>query len=65
MKKYRVTKSQVVYYSIDVEVEDNESHWDAIEFADQIDGGSWEESGFTDWEDESVEDLETGEVWTF
>lgn len=65
MKRFRVIKSQVIYYSIDVEVEDNESYWDAIEHADRIDGGCWEESGFTDWENESVEDLETEEVWTF
>lgn len=65
MKRFRVTKSQVIYYSIDVEVEDNEDRWDAAEKADEFDGGLWEENGFTDWENESVEDLETGEVWMF
>ncbi len=63
MKRYKVIKEQTVYYSVVVEVEDNQDHWDAAEKADDIDGGLWEEDGFTDWEDNSVIDLETGEAW--
>lgn len=65
MKKFKVIKEQRIYYAVEVEVEDNQDHWDAAEKADKIDGGLWEEDGFSDWEDNSVVDLDTGEVWMF
>ena len=54
MKTYRVTAQYTTYVYVDIDAEDADQAWEA---ARDMDGGDFKDSGYGDWDIESVEQV--------
>ena len=54
MKKFRIEASYTTYLYLEVEAED---YAQARDKANEADGGDFKDSGFSDWQIDSVEEL--------
>jgi hypothetical protein len=54
MKTYRVTAQYVTYVYVDIEAENDDQAW---EIARDMDGGNFNESGYGDWDIDSIEEI--------